>query len=118
MATVSSHTLNSVDGTHAGGIAVTLSRIAPGGARSEVFSVQTDDGGRLSQEVILGAEDSEAHYELVFQSGDYFAAQDFPAGGLQILREVVIRFTMPDAQARYHIPLMLAPNSYSVWWSS
>ena len=36
----------------------------------------------------------------------------------QILKEVVIRFAMPDPTGSYHIPLMLAPNSYSVWWSS
>jgi 5-hydroxyisourate hydrolase len=118
MATVSSHALNSVDGTHAAGIAVTLTRFDPSGTRSQVFAVETDAGGRLSEEVTLNPEDTEAQFEFVFQIGDYFEAQGLPERGKKILRDVVIRFSMPDPQACYHIPLMLAPNSYSVWWSS
>jgi 5-hydroxyisourate hydrolase len=31
---------------------------------------------------------------------------------------VVIRFCMPDPEAAYHMPLVMAPNGYSVWLSS
>jgi len=116
MAVVSSHTLNSVDGTHAGGIAVTLYKIGPNNARSAVFVTETDDGGRLSETV--AAPDPGADYELVFQTADYFATRKLPDRDKQILREIIIRFAMPDPEDRYHIPVMLAPNSYSVWWSS
>ncbi|WP_282610897.1 hydroxyisourate hydrolase [Pelagibius sp. Alg239-R121] len=118
MAVVSSHTLNSVNGTHAGGIAVGLYRLAANGERTAVFQTAMDEGGRLSETVNLSAEDGQAQFELVFQTGAYFALQSLPQDGLQIMKEVVIRFTMPDPDARYHIPLMLSPNSYSVWWSS
>jgi 5-hydroxyisourate hydrolase len=118
MATVSSHTLSSVDGTHAGGIGVALHRLDPSGARVTLFETATDEGGRLSETVALTPGDADARFELVFQTGDYFAAQPIPVTGMQIIREVVIRLAMPDPDARYHIPLMLAPNSYSVWWSS
>jgi len=118
VATVSSHTLDSLRGTHAGGIVVTLDRIDPDGARTRVFESATDEGGRLSQTVTVAPGHLPAHYEMVLQTGAYFAARGQPPGGMQILDEVVIRFRMPDPQARYHIPLMLAPNSYSVWWSS
>ena len=47
MATLSTHTLNSVDGTHAGGISVTLTRIDADGRRTELFRQATDEGGRL-----------------------------------------------------------------------
>ena len=57
-------------------------------------------------------------YELVFRTGPYFAAQSLPQRTKQIVKEIVIRFSMPDPDASYHIPLMIAPNSYSVWWSS
>ena len=117
MATVSSHTLNSVDGTHAGGITVTLSRM-DGDTRTTVFEVVTDAGGRLSEEISPQDLRAGATYEMVFQTGDYFAQMNLPSSGLTILRDVVIRFEMPDPDARYHLPLMLAPNSYSVWWSS
>ena len=118
MAVVSSHTLNSVDGTHADGIRVSLSRVDRSGGRVTLFETATDAGGRLSETVTLAPSDTDAQYELVFQTGDYFAAQPIPVAGMRIIQEVVVRLSMPDPDARYHIPLMLAPNSYSVWCSS
>jgi len=118
MAIISSHTLNSVDGTHAGGIDVTLFRFDPSGARSAIFKTKTDDGGRLSETIAVSEVEKASRYELVFQTGAYFSAQRIPVAGMQIMPEIVIRFAIPDPDARYHIPLMLAPNSYSVWWSS
>ena len=118
MAIVSSHTLNSVDGTHAGGIVVTLTRIDTNGSRTELFATVTDDGGRISQELETDAVLPDAVFELVFETGAYFEAMKLPATGLKTVRDIVIRFEMPNPEARYHIPVMLAPNSYSVWWSS
>ena len=117
MATISSHTLNSVDGSHAGGIAVALYKIGPSEKRDLVFETATDEGGRVSETVAADRVDGEAQYEMVLQVGDYFAARMPAEDGAQIVREVVVRFAMPDPEARYHIPMMLAPHSYSVWWS-
>lgn len=72
----------------------------------------------MSETVSLTPGDAQAEFELVFRTGDYFAAQPMPAAPMQIVREVVIRFSMPDPDGAYHIPLILAPNGYSVWWSS
>ena len=118
MATLSTHTLNSVDGTHAGPIALCVYRIEANGGRTEFLSGETDDGGRFSAEFELEATDLEAEFELVLQTGNYFSEQGVKAAQPPICREAVIRFSMPDRNRRYHIPLMLAPNSYSVWWSS
>jgi 5-hydroxyisourate hydrolase len=116
MAVLSSHTLNSVDGTHAGGIRIEVIRIDPAGARTRLLDTATDEGGRF-QETIADP-DPASRYEMVLHTGLYFAGRGILAAGLHILDEVVIRFAMPDPDARYHIPLMLAPNSYSVWWSN
>ena len=118
MAIVSSHTLNSVDGTHAGGIAVTLTRISADGGHTQLFSLATDDGGRFSEEIDPGQVESDAVYEIVLQTGAYFDARSLPVTGEKYLREVVVRFEMPNPEARYHLPFMLAPHSYSVWFSS
>lgn len=117
MATLSTHTLNSVDGSHAGGIVLALMRIEPDGRRSEVLSGATDDGGRFAEELSLSQDDLAATFELVLQTGAYFEARGTQATPMQICQETVIRFQMPDPEARYHIPMMLAPNSHSVWWS-
>jgi 5-hydroxyisourate hydrolase len=117
MAVVTSHLLDSVFGTHAGGVGIHLLRIDRSGIRTVLFERETDPGGRLNERVEIAPENSGTDYELVFQTGRYFAAQSLlqPAG--QIVKEIVIRFAMPDPKASYHIPLMIAPNSYSVWWS-
>ncbi len=114
MTIVSSHTLNSVNGTHAAGVVATLYKIGPNNARIQIFETRTDESGRFSEAV--DTVDPQSGYELVFATGDYFASQSLPPPDMKIVAEVVIRFEMPDPTARYHMPVMIAPNSYSVWW--
>lgn len=114
MAVVSSHSLNGVDGTHAGGIDVTLTRC---GADTPLFVTQMDDGGRLSQEVDLSDADPDTTYELVFRTASYWQSRGYPKDGARIFGEVVLRFAMPDPNGRYHMPIILSPNSYSAWAS-
>jgi 5-hydroxyisourate hydrolase len=117
VAVITTHLLNSVLGAHAGGVGIALWRIEPSGVRTLAFERETDAGGRLAETVIIPNEHA-AEYELVVQTGNYFAAQSLPQPIKQIVKELVIRFSMPDPNASYHVPLMIAPNSYSVWWSS
>ncbi len=115
MATVSSHTLNGVDGTHAGGIKVTLRRL---GKDEPLFETAMDEGGRLSETVDLTGAEPGATYELVFENGGYWSARGFPQGEGRIISEIVLRFTMPDPEGKYHMPIILSPNGYSTWASS
>lgn len=117
MALITSHTLNSVDGTHASNIKVDLIRIHQSGEREILLTTSTDNAGRFSEDISLSAEASTDRYELVFQTGKYFESQNLPSD-LRITEEVVLRFSIPDPDGKYHMPLMLSPNSYSVWWSS
>ena len=114
MAVFSSHTLNGVDGTHAGGIAVSLRNLSNG---EILFDTAMDASGRLKQDINVEAVDTGAKYELVFATGTYWKGRDIARDGAQIMDEVVVRFAMPSATARYHIPVILSPNSYSIWWS-
>ena len=57
--------------------------------------------------------DPALRYEVVFHSGEHFGA---PEG--VIMSSVVLHIHMPDASRRYHIPMILAPHSYSTWWSA
>ena len=118
MALITSHTLNSVNGTHAGNIEVELIRICQLGEREALLKTSTDDGGRFSEEVSLSVKACADRYELVFQTGKYFEDQNRPVSGMKVMEEVVIRFAMPDPNGKYHMPLMLSPNGYSVWYSS
>jgi 5-hydroxyisourate hydrolase len=115
MAKLSSHFLSGVDGTHAAHVGVKLVHLNGNGDRPIVFAAHSDDDGRFVHEVAAIAGDS---YEMVIASGAYFKQQPLPRDKAQILEEIVIRFSMPDPRARYHIPVIMSPNSYSCWWSS
>lgn len=117
-ATISTHTLDAADGTHAGTVGVTLARIEADGRRTTLFAGATDAGGRLTIETGLAGADPLATYELVFATGAYWAGRGIPRAGPQICDEAVIRFRMPDPKGRYHIPLILSPNGQSAWWSA
>ena len=118
MATLTTHVLNSVNGTHAENVGVRLSLIDKEGYQNVLFDTQTDSGGRLQKTIDPSIINPSATYELVFNITDYFSEQLAAEGSMRILQEVVFRFIMPDPNGKYHIPVLIAPNSYSIWCSS
>ncbi len=114
MATVSSHILDSVKGTHAAGIRCQLFRL--GDSRQLLFDVSADTEGRIAEPVAIDETNLGFEFELVLFGADYFAAQGIAVASP--LRTVVLRFTIDNRDARYHLPVMLAPHSYSTWWSA
>ena len=114
MAIISSHTLNGMNGTHAGGIPVRLINITK---NSEIFSTNIDNNGRLEKNVDLSLTDATDKFELLFDTGIYWNSLGLSASDNQIISEVVLRFSMPNKNARYHMPVILSPNSYSMWSS-
>ncbi|MEX3007628.1 hydroxyisourate hydrolase [Hoeflea sp. TYP-13] len=117
-ATISTHVLNGVDGSHCGGIEVTLSRLNSDGSRETWFTQSTGADGRLVREIELSWADPQTVYEMTFRTGPYWAERELPRDGPQLVSEIVIRVQMQDPDKRYHIPIIISPNSYSVWWSS
>lgn len=110
MATLTSHTLNGTDGTHAGGIPVTLTNLTTGAV---TLTAHMDEKGRLSQSIKAEGIDPNALYELVFDTSRYWAERNIPATVMQI----ALRFAMSDPEGAYHMPVILNPNSYSMWTS-
>ncbi|MEM7256074.1 MAG: hydroxyisourate hydrolase [Pseudomonadota bacterium] len=115
MAQVTSHTLNGTDGSHADGIPVRLIHLP---TATVMLEQATADGGRLSMDVDTSAYHRDDEYELMFDTGVYWSTLHQPRQHVQIMRKVVLRFFMPDNQARYHMPVIINPNSYSCWWSA
>ena len=114
MAIISSHTLNGMNGTHAGGVPVRLINITK---TSEIFSTSIDSHGRLEKKVDLSLTNATDKFELIFDTGVYWNSFGLSSSDNQIISEVVLRFSMPNKNARYHMPLILSPNSYSTWSS-
>ena len=110
MATLSSHLLNSVDGTHASGVKVIINQINSLGVKKIFFETETDDGGRILKDFELSNDDCECDYEMVCKTVDYFSKK-------KIISEIIIKFRMEDQKKKYHLPIIISPNGYSIWWS-
>ena len=110
MATFSSHLLNSTDGTHAGGVKVIIYKINTNGDKKKYFESETDDGGRILKEFNLTEEDCLCDYEMLCKTGNYFSEE-------RIVSETIVKFKMSDPNKKYHLPIIIAPNGYSIWWS-
>ncbi len=73
--------------------------------------VTTNSDGRVDAPLLSGGEMKAGTYELIFDVGDYFGERRF-------LDRVPIRFTISDANAKYHVPLLISPWSYSTYRGS
>ena len=110
MATLSSHLLNSVNGTHAEGVKVVIYQINSNGDKKNFFETKTSKEGRIQKDFDLSKEDCECDYEMICKIADYFSEK-------KIVSEISVKFRMEDPNKKYHIPIIISPNGYSIWWS-
>ena len=110
MATLSSHLLNSTNGKHANDVNIIIYQIKSNGEKKIFYTTKTDSGGRLLKEFDLDDEDCKSEYEMVCKTGDFFSEK-------KIVTEINVKFKMPDPNKKYHIPIIISPNGYSIWWS-
>ncbi|WP_440681052.1 hydroxyisourate hydrolase [Candidatus Pelagibacter sp. HIMB1623] len=110
MATISSHLLNSVDGNHANGVKVTIYQINSSGEKKIFFETETDEGGRILKDFELSNNDCACEYEMVCKTGDYFSEK-------KVVSEIIVKFKMENPKKKYHLPIIISPNGYSIWWS-
>ena len=110
MASLSSHLLNSVDGTHAEGVKVTINQINSNGDKKKFYETETNKEGRIFKEFELSNDDCSCEYEMICNIADYFSEK-------KIVSEITIKFRMEDPNKKYHLPIIISPNGYSIWWS-
>jgi 5-hydroxyisourate hydrolase len=110
MSMLTTHILDTVRGCPAAGMQIELWSIA-GDARKLLKTVRTNSDGRVDSPLLSGKEMSTGTYELVFYVGDYFGERKF-------LDRVPVRFIISDAAAKYHVPLLVSPWSYSTYRGS
>jgi 5-hydroxyisourate hydrolase len=99
---LTTHVLDTAHGRPAAGVSIELT--TPDGTRRTV-TTDADGRAKLADELTAG------EHELVFAVGDYFGERGF-------LDRVPVRFTISDPQARYHVPLLVSPWSYSTYRGS
>ncbi len=116
MGRLTTHVLDTARGTPAGGVAVSLYRLQ---AASELIAeAATNADGRLDAPLLDGEAFITGTYELLFRAGDYFRAAGIELPNPPFVDEVVLRFGIADADAHYHVPLLVSPWSYSTYRGS
>ena len=112
-ARLSTHVLDLTTGKPAAGMRVELWKRDPAPVRVKV--VTTNHDGRIDDPLLNAEELTTGRYELIFFVKDYFS-------GLAIectfLDDVPIRFSIEDATAGYHVPLLVTPWGYSTYRGS
>jgi 5-hydroxyisourate hydrolase len=108
MNVLTTHVLDTAKGIPAAGMTIEVWSVEP----SQLLkTVTTNSDGRVEAPLLSGAEMKAGTYELIFAVGDYFKERRF-------LDRVPIRFTISDANAKYHVPLLVSPWSYSTYRGS
>jgi 5-hydroxyisourate hydrolase len=102
---LTTHVLDTASGRPAAGVPIELFRLDP---RRPLKAVATNADGRTDEPLLTTLE--VGRYELLFFVGGYF--------GEGLYDEVPIRFRIADADADYHVPLLVSPWSYSTYRGS
>jgi 5-hydroxyisourate hydrolase len=122
MGRLSTHVLDTVSGGPAAGVRITLDGLAADGARTRLAETLTNADGRTDAPLLSGGTMRTGSFELTFHVGDHFRAQGHakghPPAEPPFLDVVPIRFQIADADAHYHVPLLVSPHAYSTYRGS
>jgi 5-hydroxyisourate hydrolase len=110
MGKLTTHVLDTARGLPGAGIPIELYRLE-GETGTLVAKATTNRDGRTDTPLLEGDKLRTGTYQLVFHIGAYFKSQGF-------LGAVPIRFTIADAAAHYHVPLLCSPWSYTTYRGS
>ncbi len=118
MGHLSTHALDTMHGCPAAGMGVQLLRLQSGQAQL-LKSLQLNADGRNDGGPLLDASTMQVgRYRLVYAVAAYFRARGVVLPEPAFLDEVVVDFGIADAAAKYHVPLLVSPWSYSTYRGS
>ena len=108
MSALTTHVLDTMRGRPAAGVKIELWSLDK---KTLIKTVQTNSDGRTDAPLLEGNSMNAGSYELVFFVGDYFGEKKF-------LDRVPVRFNISDPNAKYHVPLLVSPWSYTTYRGS
>jgi len=114
---LTTHVLDTARGSPAANLPITLYRL-DGDTRHKLAEMLTNADGRTDSPILPQGAFTTGTYELVFEAGTYLRASGQAGEDPLFLDEVPIRFGISDAQAHYHVPLLLSPYGYSTYRGS
>ncbi len=109
--TLSTHVLDTARGRPAPGIEIAVYVLDAAG-RTLVAQAITNADGRT--DAPLATDAAAGVYEIVFATGAYFAR----TGDATFFAEIPVRFILAAGGGRYHVPLLIAPWSYTTYRGS
>lgn len=114
---LTTHVLDTARGCPAAGMKIMLYKVS-GNSHRKIREVVTNSDGRTDGPILPADTFKTGTYELVFCAGDYLRATEQDGEDPLFLDEIPIRFGMSDADAHYHVPLLVSPFSYSTYRGS
>lgn len=112
MKSISTHVLDISRGRPAQGVPVVLEK-KEGDFYSRIKTATTDADGRV-KDLVPEGKLTEGTYRITFDTNAYFGAQGIEG----FYPEAAILFVVRDAEAHYHVPLLLSPFGYSTYRGS
>jgi 5-hydroxyisourate hydrolase len=113
---LTTHVLDTARGRPAAGMSVELFRL-DGESHRALKTVETNSDGRTDEPLLEGDAVEIGTYEIVFNVGEYFAGFE-GVSDPPFLGRVPVRFSLADASAHYHVPLLTSPWSYGTYRGS
>jgi 5-hydroxyisourate hydrolase len=114
---LTTHVLDVSTGKPAAGMRIDLYLIADG-QPGHIMSVHTNHDGRCDSPLLAGEALKPGEYELRFHAGAYLESTGVKSKGRRFLDVIPIRFGIADASEHFHVPLLVAPFSYSTYRGS
>ncbi len=80
-----------------------------------IASVATGTDGRLAKPLLAGEDFRVGRYTLTFYVAAYFRGRGVLLPEPAFIEEAIIRIGIAHPEQHYHVPLLIAPWSYSVY---
>lgn len=116
MGRLTTHVLDVSAGVPAASVTIELFTTEP--TRRRLRTCVTNADGRCDEPLLAGDALVVGVYDLVFHAGRYFAARRVPLSTPPFIDEIVVRVGIADPGADHHVPLLVAPWSYTAYRGS
>ncbi|ADZ93015.1 hydroxyisourate hydrolase [Marinomonas mediterranea] len=118
MGYLTTHILDTANGTPAESVNIRLYAIGEGSERILITDTTSNYDGRCDTPILTEQTFEVGTYELEFDIGEYYANKGVELPEPRFLDVVVIRFGINDLESHYHVPLLVSPFSYSTYRGS
>lgn len=115
MGQLTTHVLDISTGLPASGLRIEVQEWPLSAASRPVAHATTGPDGRLPAPLLVGEALRAGRYSLTFHIASYFRARGVALPDPAFIEEAVIRIGIADPAQHYHVPLLIAPWSYSVY---